>query len=74
MEYQMDLSGFRAGKRFGLGPDFAGTSPGGERISFTNFYMEINGKPFIPVSGEFHYSRMDAGRWEDELIKMRMGG
>ena len=40
MEYQMDLSGFRAGKRFGLGPDFAGTSPGGERISFTNFYME----------------------------------
>ena len=32
--------------------------------------MEKDGKPFYPFSGEFHYSRMDDGRWEDELIKM----
>ena len=74
MEYQMDLSRFQAGTRFDLGEDFRGSAPTGEQISFSNFYMERDGKPFYPVSGEFHYSRMDAGRWEDELIKMRMGG
>ena len=74
MEYQMDLSGYREGPRFGLGDDFCGSSPAGERIGFNNYYMEKNGEPFYPVSGEFHFSRMDDGRWEDELIKMRMGG
>jgi len=74
MTYRMNLAGFRTGKRFDLGPDFAGTSSAGDRISFNNYYMEMNGKPFYPVSGEFHYSRMDAGRWEDEIIKMRLGG
>ena len=74
MKYQMDLSRYQAGARFDLGEDFRGSSPNGERISFNNFYMERNGEPFYPVSGEFHYSRMDASRWEDELIKMRMGG
>ncbi len=74
MQYQMDLTAFRPGARFDLGPDFAGSAPSGERLSFNNFYMERDGKPFYPVAGEIHYSRMDAGRWEDELIKMRMGG
>ena len=57
-----------------LGPDFSGENPQGSRLSFNNYYMERDGKPFFPVSGEFHYSRMDPRRWEDELIKMRMGG
>ena len=74
MKYEIDLSHFQEGIRFDLGEDFCGSSPSGERISFSNFYMERDGKPFYPVSGELHYSRMDAGRWEDELIKMRMGG
>ena len=34
--------------------------------------MERNGRPFFGVSGEFHFSRMNAERWEDELIKMKM--
>ena len=57
-----------------LGPDFSGESPEGSHLSFNNYYMELDGKPFFPVSGEFHYSRMDPRRWEDELNKMRMGG
>ena len=74
MTYKMDISGFRAGIPFDLGPDFAGSAPNGEKVSFNSCYMEKNGKPFFPVSGEFHYSRMDDRRWEDEIIKMRMGG
>ncbi len=51
-----------------------GTNPAGERISFTNYYMEIDGDPFFGVCGEFHYSRYEERYWEDEIIKMKMGG
>ncbi|MBQ9210666.1 MAG: beta-galactosidase [Clostridia bacterium] len=74
MRYHLDLTNEKPGKVYPLGEDFSGESPSGERLSFNNFYMERNGKPFFPVSGEFHYSRMEPDRWEDELIKMRMGG
>jgi hypothetical protein len=43
-------------------------------ISFTNYYMEKDGKPFIGISGEFHFSRYDWQKWEDEIIKMKLGG
>ncbi|WNS40716.1 beta-galactosidase [Paenibacillus sp. MMS20-IR301] len=51
-----------------------GTNPAGERLSFTNYYMERNGEPFFGICGEYHFSRYDERYWEDELIKMKMGG
>ena len=36
--------------------------------------MEVNGKPFFGIGGEFHFSRCDEARWEDEIIKMKMCG
>ena len=77
MEYErygIDLRGRRPSGVFSLGDDFSGEGPSGERLSVNSFYLEKNGEPFFPVSGEFHYSRMDPLRWEDERIKMRMGG
>ncbi len=74
METSLSLKNFRPVPRFSLGPDFADVSPNGDRISFNNYFMEKNGSPFPGISGEFHYSRMDPCRWEDEIIKMRMGG
>ena len=74
MPYQMDLTRFIPSVPAPLGEDFTGTNPDGESISFNSYYMERDGRPFFPVSGEFHYSRMDERRWEDELIKMRMAG
>ena len=74
MRYTVDLKQVKPGQPSALGADFSDASPAKERISFNSFYMERAGKPFYPVSGEFHYSRMDERRWEDELIKMRMGG
>lgn len=50
------------------------TAPDGVQLGFTDYYMTLNGKPFYGVCGEFHYSRMDADRWNDELAKMAMGG
>ncbi|MFD0670984.1 beta-galactosidase [Cohnella sp. GCM10027633] len=51
-----------------------GANPAGQRISFTNYYMELDGEPFIGICGEFHYTRYDERCWEDEIIKMKMGG
>ena len=74
MRYEIDLKNCRPASVYALGGDFAGSSARGDVISFNNFYMEKNGRPFFAVSGEFHYSRMDDARWEDEIIKMRLGG
>ena len=74
MRYEINLDGYRPFAIYSLGEDFSGVSAKGDTISFNNYHMEKNGEPFFAVSGEFHYSRMDAARWEDEIIKMRMGG
>ena len=74
MRYEINLDGYRPSAIYSLGEDFSGVSAKGDTISFNNYHMEKNGEPFFAVSGEFHYSRMDAARWEDEIIKMRMGG
>ncbi|GAE28776.1 beta-galactosidase [Alkalihalobacillus hemicellulosilyticus] len=54
--------------------DVEGTAPNGDRLSLTNYYLEKNGQPFFGISGEFHFSRYDDQKWEDELIKMKMAG
>ncbi|OMF48549.1 beta-galactosidase [Paenibacillus peoriae] len=51
-----------------------GTNPTGEEIGFTNYFMEKDGEPFFGICGEFHYARYDERYWEDEIIKIKMGG
>lgn len=74
MEYKLSLRDFTAKNIYPLGKDFRGRSVDGTELSFTNYYMERNGRPFFGVSGEFHFSRMSPSRWEDAIIKMKMGG
>ena len=74
MRYELNLKCLKEKNIYHLGEDFRGDNPSGEEISFTNFYMMKNGKPYFGVSGEFHYSRMSDSRWEDEIIKMKMCG
>lgn len=74
MSYELNIRNLKEKKIYPLGEDFRGVSKRGDEISFTNYYMLKNGKPFFGVSGEFHYSRMSDLRWEDELIKMKMCG
>lgn len=33
-----------------------------------------DGRPWIPVMGEFHFSRYPAAEWREELLKMKAGG
>jgi beta-galactosidase len=54
--------------------DLGGRSVKGDTISVNSFYLERNGKPFIPVIGEFHFSRYPHQYWDEELKKMKAGG
>ncbi len=53
---------------------FGGTAPDGESVAVNSRYLLRNGKPWLPVMGEFHFSRYDKADWETELRKMKAGG
>jgi beta-galactosidase len=56
---------------FKLGPN---RSPDGQEITVDSRSLRLNGKPWFPVMGEFHYSRYPAEDWRAELLKMKAGG
>jgi beta-galactosidase len=49
-------------------------NPRGETIGMNARYLLRNGKPWLPVMGEFHYSRVPASEWEEEILKMKASG
>lgn len=51
-----------------------GTSPTGHTIGINNRFLTMDGKPWLPVMGEFHYSRYPEAGWEEELLKMKAAG
>jgi len=51
-----------------------GSNSKGDSIAVNNFYISINGKPVIPITGEFHFSRYPAPYWEESIRKMKAGG
>lgn len=74
MAYYLDLTSHKEKKITPLSEKFRGKDPQGNEISFTNYYMELNGQPFFGISGECHYSRVHENQWEDTILKMKMGG
>ncbi|WP_394553211.1 beta-galactosidase [Agromyces sp. MMS24-JH15] len=44
------------------------------RLALTNRYVERDGVPVIPVTGELHYSRVPRDQWSERLRLMRAGG
>ncbi|MEV7573405.1 beta-galactosidase [Pseudarthrobacter sp. NPDC089323] len=55
-------------------PAMSNTEERHERFRVTSRYVELGGKPAIPVSGELHYSRVPRARWEERLRLMKAGG
>jgi beta-galactosidase len=51
-----------------------GRSPAGQVLAANSRYLLRDGRPWLPVMGEFHYSRYPADEWEHELLKMKAGG
>lgn len=46
----------------------------GQRIGINNRYLSLDGKPWLPVMGEFHYARVPEQDWDAELMKMKSAG
>lgn len=44
------------------------------RVRLTNRYVELDGRPSIPISGELHYSRVPREQWEHRLRVMKASG
>jgi beta-galactosidase len=46
----------------------------GQTLTLDSHSLLLNGKPWTPVMGEFHYSRVPENEWREELLKMKAGG
>lgn len=50
------------------------TSPAGETLGANDRFFTRDGKPWLPLMGEIHYTRVGPGLWEDALLKMKACG
>jgi hypothetical protein len=50
------------------------TAPGGHTLTLDSRGLLRDGKPWVLISGEFHFSRCPKTEWRDELLKMKAGG
>jgi beta-galactosidase len=50
------------------------TSPTGGTLGVNSRYLTRNGEPWLPVMGEFHFSRYPRAQWEEEILKMKAAG
>jgi len=49
-------------------------SPSGQTIGVNSMYLTLNGKPWLPVMGEFHFTRVPEDEWDEEILKMKAAG
>lgn len=54
--------------------EMGGSDDKGQKLEIMNYYLQLNDTPFFAICGEAHFSRMNEALWEDEIIKMKMGG
>nr|BBH91958.1 hypothetical protein KTA_01570 [Thermogemmatispora argillosa] len=72
--YQLDLRASATAEEAQWQPRLLARSPRGETLALGQFYLLRNGKPWLPVMGEFHPSRYPRRYWREALQKMRAGG
>jgi hypothetical protein len=49
-------------------------SPSGHILDLNAQYLTLDGKPWLPVMGEMHYTRVPEAEWENEILKMKSAG
>ncbi|MFK3935945.1 beta-galactosidase [Alkalihalobacillus sp. NPDC078783] len=55
-------------------PALQGKNHMNELLHFSNHFLMVDDVPIFGICGEFHFSRYDYSKWEDELLKMKMCG
>jgi beta-galactosidase len=73
MLHQVKISGAPA-PRPGVFKMGSSVSPRGERLGLNQGHLLRGGKPWFPVMGEIHFSRVPQAEWRRELRKMKEGG
>jgi len=48
--------------------------PDGTTLTLDSNSLLLDGKPWTPVMGEFHFARYPKNEWREELLKMKAGG
>ena len=48
--------------------------PDGRELTADSRSLLLDATPWLPVMGEFHYSRYPEAEWREELLKMKAGG
>jgi beta-galactosidase len=72
---QFEINANVAGQKIYSGHlNLGGSNPTGGKITVNNYYITVNNKPFIPVAGEFHFSRYPHQYWDESIKKMKAGG
>lgn len=51
-----------------------GTNPQGIKIEANQRFLIRNNQPWLPIMGEFHFSRVPRDIWKEELLKAKAGG
>lgn len=49
-------------------------SPQGHTLAANSQYLTLDGQPWLPVMGEYHYSRAPAAQWATQLHLMKAAG
>jgi beta-galactosidase len=49
-------------------------TPDGRTLTVNSQYLMRDGTPWIPVMGEFHFTRYPEAYWEEEILKMKASG
>jgi len=49
-------------------------APDGREVGVNGRYLTLDGDPWLPVMGEFHFSRYPDQDWQEELLKTKAGG
>lgn len=52
----------------------ANRSAEGHVLDLNSRYLTRDGRPWLPVMGEFHFSRVPRADWDEELAKMKSAG
>ncbi|HKO19419.1 MAG TPA: beta-galactosidase, partial [Acidobacteriaceae bacterium] len=50
------------------------TDPQGHTLGINERYLTLDGNPWLPVMGEFHYTRVPESQWDEEILKMKAAG
>lgn len=72
--YSVDISGPTPQILSGHLKQGSNVAPNGDKLELNSLYFIKNGKPWYPVMGELHFSRVPKSQWEDSILKMKAAG